>query len=72
MVPHYKMICGRLTQPVHICTMNNRESASSTDVLGENSDQEDAPELIPIPEGWYPIDVLQSLNDDDHLAIFIT
>ena len=71
-VPRYRMICDRLTQPVHIHAMNNGESVSSTYALGENSAQEDAPELIPIPEDWYPIDVLQSLNDDDRLAIFIT
>lgn len=34
--------------------------------------QNDASNLVPIPQGWYPIDVLHALTDDERVMIFIT
>ena len=52
--------------------MDASDDTSTRNARSENNAQEEASELIPIPEGWYPIDVLQALNNDERTALFIT
>ena len=64
--PRYRMVCEQQIAPVNIRAMN------ATDNTTDVETQEETSELIPIPKDWYPIDVLQALDDDDRVALFIT
>ena len=70
--PRYRMVCERHITSTTIRTMDALDDASTRNARSENNAQEEASELIPIPEGWYPIDVLQALNNDERTALFIT
>ena len=71
LVPCYRMMCCLRLPTDSIHAMNATDDTPATDASHTEETQGDGPELVPIPEGWYPIDVLHALTDDDRLAVFI-
>ena len=54
-IPRYRMVCEKQLPIVDIRAMSANGDATTSDASTGGETRDDASELVPIPEGWYPI-----------------
>jgi hypothetical protein len=71
-IPRYRMVCEKQLPIVDIRAMSTNDDTATSDASTGGETRDDASELVPIPEGWYPIDILHALTDVDRVNVFLT